>query len=70
MSTWANLSTKERDEMQNCCLVVERLCRSVGPDCQVIFTAKGVNVAPLSWAGESSGPDLYTALCDALASDE
>lgn len=48
------------------CNAVERYARAVGVDCQVLFTAEGVEVAPLSWPGSSFGRTLHEALDDAL----
>jgi hypothetical protein len=48
------------------CLIVERLCRSLGRDCQVIFTVDGVEIAPLSAPGSTTGGDLYSTLKEAM----
>ena len=53
-------------ELENACLIVERACRSLGKDCQVIFTLDGVEIAPLSWPGSSTGKTLFAALQDAM----
>ena len=54
--------------LKDACQTVERYCRSLGRDCQVIFSDKGVSVAPLSWAGDSFGDSFYESLMDALNS--
>jgi hypothetical protein len=48
-------------EEQKACVIVERLARSIGKDCQIIFTNDGVSIAPLSWSGDSFGDTLATA---------
>ena len=56
--------------LTDACREIENLCRSLGRDCQVIFTDKGVSIAPLSWAGDSFASTLYDALDEALKSIE
>ncbi len=53
-------------ELEKACKVVERIARSLGKDCEIIFHNKGVQVAPLSWGGDVQGEDLFEALQDAL----
>lgn len=57
-------------KLKDACREIENLCRSLGRDCQVIFTDKGVSIAPPSWAGDSFGKTFYDALKDALDSTE
>lgn len=49
-------------ELKKACEIVESRCRSVGRDCQVIFSNAGVEIAPLSWAGSETACDFFTAL--------
>jgi hypothetical protein len=56
----------EKNELRNACRLVENVCRSLGKDCQVIFTDKLVSVAPPEWAGDSTGVTLFDAIQDAL----
>jgi hypothetical protein len=58
------------DEVQTACETVERLARSIGKDCQIIFTKDGVSIAPLSAGGDTWGPDLYQTLKEAMESSE
>lgn len=53
-------------ELQRACRVVERHCRAIGKDCQIIFTTNGVELAPLGWAGSIVEDDLYSAIHYAL----
>lgn len=53
------------NELKEACVIVERFARSLGKDCQVIFTDDGVSVAPLSWSGDATGDTLYEALTEA-----
>ena len=53
------------NELERACHIVEILCRSLGRNCQVSFSDTSVEIAPVSWPGESSGPTLYEALKDA-----
>ncbi len=62
---WKNLSSKDRAA----CVVVERLCRAVGRDCQVIFLDDGVQLAPLQWSGDVNEESLADALDEALVVD-
>lgn len=57
-------------ELENACILVERICRRLGKDCQVIFTDKGVSIAPVSWSGDSFGKTFYKALQDAMKNEE
>ncbi len=51
------------------CLIVEKLLRSLGGKCvQVSITPNAVEVAPVEWAGSSTGKTLAEALADALKS--
>ena len=56
--------------LKDSCREIENLCRSLGRDCQVIFTDKGVSIAPPSWSGDSFGETFYDALKEALESVE
>lgn len=53
-------------QLLDACCKVERVLRSLGPDCQVMLTKDGAEVAPVSWAGSSTGATLYRAVQDAL----
>lgn len=57
------------DQLRESCRLVENVARSLGKDCQIIFTDDRVSVAPVSWAGDSTGKTLYDALCDARKSN-
>lgn len=59
------MSKKRTHDLKEACLLVEIACRELGPDCQVIFSNDGVEIAPLGWGGSSTGKDLYEALEDA-----
>ena len=50
--------------------MVERFARSIGRDCEIVFHKNGVQVAPLSWAGDVQGVDLYEALLEARKSSD
>lgn len=50
------------EELMRACKLVENFARSIGPDCQIIFIKRGVSVAPLSWSGDVTEIDLFTAL--------
>ncbi len=65
MSRRRKLSRAEYDA----CLIVERLARAVGRECEIIFTDDGVSIAPLSWSGDVSAPALAEALTLALEED-
>ncbi len=54
--------------LEDACLLVENFARTLGKDCQIIFTDDGVEVAPLSWAGSETAKSLYTALTNARKS--
>ena len=56
--------------LKEACVIVERHCRQLGKDCQVTFNNQGVEIAPLSWPGSSTGDTLYEALIDAESSEE
>lgn len=58
------------EELKSSCNIIELLCRRLGKDCQIIFTDKGVSIAPPSWPGDSFGATLYEALKDALKHNE
>ncbi len=47
------------------CVIVERLARAIGPDCQILFTKNGVSIAPLSASGDLTAETLYDALKEA-----
>ena len=66
MSKKTKLTPKQREA----CLIVERLCRAVGRDCQVIFTDDGVSIAPLEWGGDETGRTLDETLEEALNADQ
>lgn len=54
-------------EQNEACRVVENLLRSLGGKCvQVCITPDVVSVAPVEWAGDSTGKTLALALADAL----
>lgn len=50
---------------EDACDLVERHCRALGGDVQVIFTAGGVEIAPLADAGSTTGTNLYEAIKEA-----
>lgn len=52
--------------LEDACRVVERYARRLGKDCQIIFLDTEVSVAPLSWAGDSTGETLFDAMFAAL----
>lgn len=62
--------TDQAKELRRACELVERYCRELGRNCEVIFTRHGVEVAPTSWPGSSTGANLFEALWDALAHDK
>lgn len=64
------MKTKEKQQLADACRLVENMARSLGKDCQIIFTDTVVSVAPLSWSGDSTGKTLYEALLDARKSTE
>lgn len=49
-------------KFEEACQLVENRCRRLGKDCQIIFTDVCVEVAPLSWAGSSTGRTLADAI--------
>ena len=51
--------------LEEACQIVEMYSRSIGADCQIIFTDSLVSVAPLSWAGDATGKTLFEALKEA-----
>ena len=54
-------------EQVDACRVVENLLRSLGGKCvQVSVMPDVVSVAPVEWAGDSTGKTLAEALADAL----
>lgn len=53
-------------KFRDACRVVESMTRSIGPDCQIIFTDGDVQVAPLSWSGCVNESSLYRALRTAI----
>lgn len=61
-------NSSDKLELLEACRLVENVARSLGKDCQIIFTDTVVSVAPLSWAGDSTGKTLYDALTDARKS--
>lgn len=58
------------DELRKACEIVERHARSIGKDCQIIFTNKGVEIAPLEWAGSETADNLFLAVQQAAKSAE
>lgn len=60
---------KINPELKDACREIENLCRSLGRDCQVIFTDRGVSIAPLSWNADSFGKTFYDALKESLESE-
>ena len=53
------------EELQKACQTVERHLRSIGKDCEVIFTDDGVHIAPLAWSGDVVEETLFEALQEA-----
>lgn len=53
---------KEAQFFRDACEAVERHCRALGGDVQVLFTKKGVEIAPLADAGSTMCRTLYDAL--------
>ena len=53
-------------QLENACILVERICRRLGKDCQVIFNNKGVLIPPTDLTNISFGKTLYEALQDAM----
>lgn len=64
------LKAEKQEALRAACEVVERFARSVGRDCEVVFTADDVQVACLSWSGCVNAPTLYEALTQALDESE
>jgi len=62
--------TKEelQQQLRAACQIVEAYARAIGPDCEIIFCEKDVQVAPLSWGGCVNADTLYDALVEALES--
>lgn len=60
------MTTEELEYLKDPCRTIENLCRSLGKDCQIIFTDKGVSIAPLSWSGDCFNKTLYDTLIQAL----
>lgn len=59
------------DEQIKACRVVENLLRSLGGKCvQVSVMPHLVEVAPVEWAGSSTGKTLAEAIEDALVAEE
>ena len=52
--------------LEDACEVVEKYARSIGQDCEIIFTDNRVQVALLSWSGDVTAPSLFEALTDAI----
>lgn len=57
-------------EQKEACRIVENLLRSLGgKNIQVSVTPKWVEIAPVEWAGSSTGATLADAMADALRVD-
>lgn len=64
-----SLSKKELEQqLRAACQIVETYARAIGPDCEIIFCEKDVQVAPLSWGGCVNADTLYDALKEARQS--
>lgn len=61
----SNIKKDQSLELSDACRLVENYARSLGKDCQIIFTDTMVSVAPLSWSGDATGKTLYEALTEA-----
>lgn len=58
-------------EQKEACRIVENMLRSLGGKCvQVCITPDVVSVAPVEWAGDSTGKTLAEALADAQKSQD
>ena len=64
-SRYARVTVPVDLKLWEACRLVENVARSIGKDCRIIFTDTAVSVAPLSWAGDSTGKILYDALKEA-----
>lgn len=64
------MTEEEMASLQKACKIVERYARSIGKDCEIIFTNQGVQVAPLSWSGDVLEEDLFSALMEAIRVSE
>lgn len=64
------LNDMTEKQFKEACQAVERRCRQLGKDCQIILNDDGAEVAPLAWAGSSTGDTLYEAVKDAEANRE
>lgn len=53
------------EQKKEACYIVESMARAIGPQCEVVFAEFGVQVALLSDAGDTTAPDLFTALVEA-----
>ena len=60
----------EQQELETACQLVERHLRAIGKDCEVIFTTKGVQIAPLAWSGDVFEDTLYKAIQEAKKADQ
>jgi hypothetical protein len=64
------LTTNDFEKLKDPCRIIENLCRSLGRDCQIIFTDEGVSIAPLSWAGDCFDKTFYDCLNQVLNRNE
>lgn len=62
--TTKKVFTDRQMKLFNACEVVEKFARSVGKDCEIIFTVDGVQMAPLSWRGCITSNSLYGAFVE------
>lgn len=60
------MKENEVKHLKTACREIENICRSLGKDCQVIFTTKGVSIAPPSWSGDCWGETFYDALVQSV----
>lgn len=60
------LSKEELEQqLRVACQIVEMYARAIGPDCEIIFCEKDVQIAPLRWKGCVNAETLYDALTEA-----
>jgi hypothetical protein len=52
-------------QLRAACEIVETYARAVGPNCEIIFCEKDVQIAPLHWSGCVNAETLYDALVEA-----
>jgi predicted transcriptional regulator len=51
-------------KLKEACKIVEKHCRSIGKDCEVIFLDDSVQLGCLSWSGCGCYDDLYEAIIE------